>query len=285
MIVPSTEIKIVLGKEATDNAEDDLIGYIHNGIEGIVKQILGRDPESTSYTRLMHGSGTTKLLLEEYPVTALTKVSTSFQSVIEIKNTSSDASNAYFSVDSDSLDLEVVGGANKDSTSLAFTGESGYETLSALVIAINAVVKGWTAAVMDSDYNDLETTGLLEEYNVYCGAAGGNTAIYQYIYWGEPLEGVRLDPDAGIIYCASGFPKGFLNVFVTYTAGYGSTSSQLAAIKLAVMKAVKALYDRHGEDGWGVADFSIGALRAKYIDVFAELETELQRYVDVSKLI
>jgi len=136
---------------------------------------------------------------------------------------------------------------------------------------------------VNTDYNDLKTTSLLEVYNLPCGSYGGQTATYQYLYWGEPLA-VELDAAKGILYRSGGFPKGRRNVLVNCTAGYSATTMP-AKYKLPVMTAVKAIYDRRDEDGFAVSSFTSGRMSVKYADVFAELEKQLELGVDVSKSI
>ena len=277
-IVALTEIKIFLDIAETDNSEDELLGFIQDGVEGYAKAILKREPESTSYSEIYDGSGTTDLILNQYPVTALAKVSISFDDVIKIKNTSTDSDNAYVTVNSDSLTLTISGGANNGSDDLTF---SSYATMSAMVTAINALAKGWDAVIVNSDYNDLKTTSLLEVYNLPCGAYAGETASYEYLYWGEPLA-VEVDADRGILYRSGGFPAGRRNVLVNYTAGY-SASDMPADYKLPIMVAVKAIYDRREEDGFAVASYSLGRMGVKYADVFEILKEQLEAGVDVSK--
>jgi len=123
-IVSLAHIKIYLDIDEEDDSQDELLGFIHDGVEGYAKDALKRELESTSYSEIYDGSGTTELILNEYPVTALAKVSISFADVIKIRNTSEDVDNAYVTVDSDSLTLVISGGANDGSDDITFANEA-----------------------------------------------------------------------------------------------------------------------------------------------------------------
>jgi len=274
------DLKPFLNIAPADTSKDHIITPIHNGIENHVAKTLKRTLESTTYSKRFDGSGTTQLLLEQYPVSSITRVSISFKDVIKTKNTSSDVDNCYVTVDSDSLLLTISGGANNGSDDLTF---ASYATMSAMVTQINATAKGWDAAIIDTDYNDLKTSSLLEVYNLPCGAQAGKTATYQYLYWGEPIH-VTLNPDTGIIYYSGGFPKGFMNILVNYTAGY-SAADMPETIKLSIMNAAKAIYTRWTEDGEAVTSFSIGNISVKYKNILEELNSEIEQDIDPSKSI
>ncbi len=279
-IVALADIKNYLGIAEADDSENDELSAIHDGIERFVKSYCDRDFESTSYIEAYDGDDTQYLFLKQYPVTAVTRVGAK-AAAIKIKNTSLDASNAYVTVDSTGITLVVDGGANDDTTALTY---ANYATLSTLVAAINAVGKGWEAAVYDSDYNDYLSSNLVHVQNFFCGSWDNVEAVYSYLDMiGKPYQGYEVYEDEGYIYYVNGFAKGNRNIIVKYTAGYSSTTMP-ADLKLAILEAVKFVYQQRDEDTEGVRSLRLGDYNVQYEEMLpARVMTILDAYrrVDV----
>ncbi len=257
---PPAALSIVSDQAATDDPTS-IVQSILNSVDEWVKEYCQRDFESAIYTNeLYDGNGENRLLLDNYPIVSIARLATDRDDAIKIKNTSTDATTAHVSVDSDSVDLVVSGGANEDSSSVDFTT---YTTMTAVVDQINDNIgKGWEVALVDSDYGDLKSTELLECFAKYCGARANTTAGWEYLQMaGEPASDFRVYKSRGEIYYSYGFSEGVKNIVITYTAGYSSTNMP-KDLKLAVSMLVKMIYDRRDQEIFGVDQYGLLSLRS-----------------------
>lgn len=279
MIVDLDTMKIFLDMAVTDDSQNEKITPILNAMDAFAKERCHKTFEQTAYTNeLYDGTGSPTLFVKNPPIISVVKVAVSRDDVIKIKNTSTDASNATVNVDSDSLDLLVAGGANADSSSLAL---ATYTTLATLIAAVNAVGKGWSAEVADTDYNSILSAELLTTDALYCGARAGTTPGWEYLQVaGEPVSGIRVNRPTGEIYYPSGFPSGFQNITVSYVGGY-TTANLPPQVSLAIMTGVKALWNKRNQEGFGISDFSLGHLRIKYTEWIPETVKMLDQYREV----
>ncbi len=69
-----TSVKTQGGIAAGDTSRDGQLRSLIDGVSSIVKQHLNRDLESTNYIEYYSGNGTPLLLLNQYPVTAVSLV-------------------------------------------------------------------------------------------------------------------------------------------------------------------------------------------------------------------
>lgn len=236
------------------------IQQIHNSVESWIKAATGHDWEydSDGYVEFCTAKGN-ELHLEHYPVYKITEIAP-ITTGMKIRNTSTDTRNAYVSVDSDSLDLAVIGGANAMTASLAF---GTYSTLTLLIAAINAQVKGWDAVVYDTDYNSYLSSALLEVNNFFCGSRRGETpAYYSLPMLDVPYGDYDCDDDTGIVYRSGGWASGRRRVIAKYTAYYTIPE----AITGAVLDAVKFLVMRHDDSTEGIETYSTGDLSVTFAE-------------------
>jgi len=264
-----TAAQTITSDQIVPGAPDSLdIPNLHDGAEKWIQNRTERTFTSTTYYKLYDGDGDTCLLLDDYPITQVQRVTKDVEEGIKIKNTSTDASNAYAAVvfedDTPSyLKLVVDDGDNVSTSSLSF---STYTTLSTLVAAFtsNATISGdgWAAAVYDTDYNNYSTMLLMENFYELANEFGGGTADYEYLYiGGEPLQGIKVYKDRGEIYHAGGFTRGHNNIYVKYTAGYSIAPADL---RLAVCILVKTWYDKKDNAAYGIEEYSLGHVRVRY---------------------
>jgi len=201
--------------------DDTLIGYLISRATSAIENYCDKTLTSTTYREFYDGSGDTELVLNQYPISAVTLVSTSRQDVIRIKNENSDAYNAYVTVDDTYMYLVVMGGTNAGTDTLTLASY----TVTELVAAINALTTGWTA------YNDNTLLGVWESIEVLpcegLEALASNTYV-QIPY--EPLYNFKVYKNQGTLHYSGKFPLGHQNIIVKYTAGYSTMPADLEQI-------------------------------------------------------
>lgn len=254
---PTAALSIVSDQAATEDPTA-IVDSINDGVDKWVKEYCKRDFEEATYTNeLYDGNNETSLFLDNYPVISISRLATSREEVIMIKNTSTDATTAHVSVDSDSVDLVVSGGTNEDSSSVDF---ATYTTMTAVVAQIIATGKGWTAALVDSDYGDLKSTELLECFAKYCGSRANTTAGWEYLAMaGEPASDFRVYKERGEVYYSYGFSEGERNIVITYSAGY-SSANMPEDLKLACKMLVKTIYARRAQEVFGLDEYRLASV-------------------------
>ena len=228
-------VKNYLGITSTD--DDTLIGYLVSRATDDIENYCDRVLRSDTYRERYDGDGTTELLVNQYPVTAITFLSTQIQDVIRIKNTSSDAYNAYVTVTSNDADpsisetmtLTVQGGANAGSDDLTLASY----TVTELTAAIVALAGGWTATIQSSELGVWESVEILPVSGLQCldnwtyfstPYEGG----YEYIIRGQTMS--PFNDNYGDIIVPIGLGMGTQNVTIVYTAGYTTTPAALEQI-------------------------------------------------------
>ncbi len=248
----------------SDNAISDptsIVSILHLAVEAMIKRYCNRDFESTDYKERYDGDGTSSLVLRQFPVTAITRLSLWPIDVIRIRNTST-STNATISMSSTALSL------TKDGTTSTLAIAT-YTTFTLLVAAVNAAGSGWEAALQSSAYGSYLSTELIEKMGLYC--LNSNWAYLQMPYDRGEAD-FDIDSANGIIYLtrftnvsngwdATGFPTGTRNIFINYTAGYSTVPEDL---KLAVKILVKYFYQRRMEETFGVSSFSSGGISASF---------------------
>lgn len=250
-ILPSAELADFLNM--TD--EEDLAAAIsvRDSVEAWIQKYCSRTFESTTYTlEKYNGSGGKYLYLKNYPITALYRIAVGTVDPIRIKNTAT-GTTASVSVTSTGIVLEKDGVA--DSTVLFAT----YTTIATVVSAINALGNSWVAVVADTSYNTFASSSLLKVFGQNCI---DSNEVYLKMP-DEALDDFEVNENNGMVYCSSGFPSGFNNIYVTYTAGY-SEASMPEDLKYAVKLGTKQQFDRRDQEMWGVDSYTVGDITIKY---------------------
>jgi hypothetical protein len=164
---------------------------------------------------------------------------------MSIRNTSTDARDATVKNDLTSISLTVVGGINAGTETVTISTK----TIATLVVAINALGKGWVAASSETAEDPYPATELFRHEAFGC--LGADIALFGP---GEAQTDIRVELEAGIVRRGMGFgtyflrgfeihhpthlaplaeaggdiwPKAQLNVFVAYTAGYATIPDDL----------------------------------------------------------
>ncbi len=256
----------------SDNAISDptaIVSTIKSAVEAWVQNIFCRRTfESTAYKELYDGNGLNFILLDNYPIIALNKLSIGTDDVIKITNTNS---GAHASVSCNSTTVTLWKDGTTSSLSL-----TTYDTMTELVDAINAVA-GWSSALMNSDYASYPSSILIERFGLQC--IDNNWVYLQMPDKGE--DDFEVYPNDGRVYTPFQFPKGHRNIYVDYTAGYSTIPDDL---KLAVYIIVKSIYQRRNEESFGLASYSVGGLSMSFKDKVPEqalniLNSKYRKYI------
>ena len=236
------------------STDDGVALSIRTAVEKWIQQVACRRAfESTAYSRERYdGRGDRYLNLLNYPVIALDRLSIGTLNAVKIGN-SATVGSASVSVLSTGLRLVLNGVADVTVTWVA------YPTIATVVAAVNALGSGWTAAVAQSGYGALASSGLLETYG---RGVLGNAWVYLEIPE-EPEEDIVIYPERGQVFRSGGFPAGSQNVIVDYTAGY-SASDIPTDIQLAVRVLTKYLHQRRDEETFGVASYSVNGISTTF---------------------
>ena len=214
-----SQLKTYLG--VTGNDYDAQLTALLAAVEAEAERFCGRTFELTSYSKArFDGSGDTRLLLDNWPVVSVSRVSIGAETGMTVLNTSSDASYATAAVSTTALTLAIVGGAYAGTNTLAF---STYTTLGVLDDAVVALGSNWTATT-SSAKTSAPSTELLVEDAYYCL----NAAATLYVPY-TPVWDYTVYRDRGEIYYGGGFPCGARNVTVDYSAGYAAIPQDLQA--------------------------------------------------------
>jgi len=249
-IVELKDVLKFLDLESIEYSDKNL-ELIRDAVEDWVQDVYCRRTLlSTDYRERYDGTGDSYLILDNYPVTAVAMLSIGIEEVIRVENTNA---GAYASVSVSSTGVTL----NKDgtSTTLAF---ATYLTMTTLVAAIN-LQSGWSAVLSSSAYGSYPSNLLVEKMGLQCidsaevGLEMPQVGEYDF----------EVDAKRGMIYSPFGFPAGIQNVYVSYTAGY--TSSTIPEdLKLATMIIIKNIYQSRSEESFGMTGYSVSGISVSF---------------------
>jgi len=245
----SAAVSITSNVAAGDPSE--ILESIRDSIEDWVENYCHRTFESASYAKYYDGNSEQYLQLDDYPITALTRVATGRRSAIRVKNTA-DYTTASISITATGVVL------TKDGTSDSTITFASNATMGAVVTAINALSDSWSAVIESSDYTSFKSTELVEMF--------GKSAIEDnWIYLEMPdkaIDDFEVSPARGEIYRGMCWPEGERNIFTEYTAGY-SSSTMPSDLQLAIKIIVKSIYQRRTEELFGTTEYWVGDIKVK----------------------
>ena len=194
----------------------------------LIERYTGRKLLSRTYTRETYaGNGHTRLILRNYPVARITRLSVGRDNAFYVK--CSATTDAFIEVNTTQVIL------NKDGTSATLT-IADYATISLLIAAINET-SGWAATLVSSDYGSYKASEVLPMPAQACKSPD----IAYVEIPDDDLSGYYVENiadefyNSGIIYYPGGFTAG-LDYFVTYTAGYTSIPYLLEEACLELVK-------------------------------------------------
>ncbi len=226
-LTSTANFKSYIGK--TDSDDDTLINALITRATSAIENYCGRVLTSNSYREIHDGDHTNVLLVLQYPVTAITLLSSSVNGALRIINESTDAWNARVTISATIMTLSIDGGTNDGSDALTLADY----TVNTLVDAINALGKSWTATIITSAFGLYDADELLlvpalqcNDQNVYPKVP--TELMYDYSIVGAPATPYK--GNYGEIRSALRLPKGSQNIVVRYTAGYETTPADLEQI-------------------------------------------------------
>ncbi|HDY88892.1 MAG TPA: hypothetical protein ENH82_12370 [bacterium] len=230
-----------------------IVDWIQDGVEKRIKNYCHKDLESTSYSEKYNGSGSRELSVDNYPITAVSRLAIGTRTAINIRNTGSNTT-ASVSVSSTALTLTRDGSA--DATLLFAT----YTTMTLLIAEVNDTGDGWVAEVVNSDYNSFQSSDLVIKMGLNV-----NDSVWGYLGIPSVAESdFEVYDEEGIIVNSVGFPRGRRNIHIDYTAGYSTTPDDL---KLAVGITLKYYYQQREEETFGSKSFKTGDSAAQFEDL------------------
>ena len=236
----STDLKNVGSTGALGSANEMTLIYYDNWtLERIVDRAshileiyLNRNILSRSYTNERYDGIGKEVMVRNFPIQAITYISSGYLNVIRARYTVTTVHNAYIAVTTTGVILNVDGSP----TTLLF---SSYATMTLLAAAINNQA-GWEANTIGSLYDAYPSTLLYEHPNRFCINEFCDLDIPD-----EPMVDYKVDLARGIIYYPGGWFRGFQNIFVSYTGGFSTTPYCLMG---AVCRIAKVIDDRRRTD-------------------------------------
>jgi len=241
---------------------------IRDAIEDWVQNIYClRTFESTAFSEYHNGNGESKIFLDNYPVTDVTRVAMGRVNAMRVRNTN-ESTSASVGVTTTGLVLTLDGTA--DSTDVTFATNT---TMTAMVATINGIGSGWEA-VVEGSYGAWKSSELLLRFG-----ASAIDSTWVYLSIPEDAEDeYEVYPDEGIIYLWKKFTKGHRNIYVQYTAGYSSTTMP-KDLKLGIKILIQSIYQKRAEQGFGLTQYTMGSISNVFRDgIPKEAEMLLFKY-------
>jgi len=243
----SLDLEITGAVNAKDEANEQtlkikdvyLIEKLIDRATDFIERFCNRKLKTRSYSRESYwGNGRQMITLDQYPVTAVSRVSYGRTNAFSIKNTTA-TNNATAEITASILSLVADGAA-----ATTFT-LSSYAIINLLLAAIN-LTAGWSATLLDSSLGTRKATDLLIRPAMYCLSPA---VAYGEIPDDELTEYMLINPsedrNAGILQCPSAFTAG-IEFWISYTAGYTPIPYALEA---ACLELVKYKYNQSKKDG------------------------------------
>lgn len=224
-----------------DYQDDALLEAIINRVSDLIETLADRKFKSRSYREWCATNNGEPIVLDQYPVTAVKRLSTGSKSAMTVKATTSTDLRATVEIQDDQIILSRYDSAGSEtSTALTF---ATYPTVTLLAAQIN-LTTGWSATV-NSNTLTLDLNRM-----------GGQDALSRDVtvtYPDTSCRDYRVDEGRGLIYFVSQ-PDGFgprwdietigtvarplehMNVLVEYTAGYTTIPDDLEHLALEFVK-------------------------------------------------
>ena len=187
----------------------------------MIETYTGRTFDATDYIQWVDGSGTQELVIDQYPVIKVYRVSTCGKDTFTIENSSSLPYTVNITPN-DTMQLTVAGATTSELTL------SDYTTLALMKAAVDAIGT-WTMNVLTEDIPK-HIRPMIGN-----GVSGG---LIQIESPDDDNDIIVNSISPSVIANYFGFPGGYANIFISYSAGYETadlpadltnTATQLAA--------------------------------------------------------
>jgi len=225
-----------------------IITELRDRVEAWAQSYCGRNFESQDYRERVGAQGRDRVFLKHTPVTVVKRIAIGEAAAVRVCNTNQ-YSTATAAVTSTGVQLHYNGTAESELTFAA------YATLTLMVAAIAALGNGWSAALAASGFGSILSSELVECFGRSCI----NTRWLDLNMPDDGLDDCEVAPERGTIYRPGGFPAGFRNVHVDYTAGY-SAAAMPDDLKLAIETGVDALYRKRDAEAFGLTSWSAAGI-------------------------
>jgi len=234
-----------------------LLTQLINRASDMMNRYCSRILKTTTYTKeVYYGTGYDKLILEQFPVTRVSRVSVGRATSFRIKNTSADATVCTVEISTTAMRLVVTGGANADDTTLTL---ADYANIDLLIAAIEALGKGWECTKLATDTATRLATELLPRpamavtptVSAECETPDDDLTDYRLL---NPTEA----RNEGMLLRASAFDA-TREYFVSYTAGYTTIPYSLEMFCIYLVSYIYGKSKRAGTEGLQSESFGEGA--------------------------
>jgi hypothetical protein len=225
------------------DAHTPILKRILDSTSAFVCRYCNRDFWPQDYTEYLNGTGFNNLLLSQYPVLAVSRVSTALLQIVQIRNTDFTHSRAIGQLTSTELLLNAWRGATQTSQ-LTFT-LTNYNTLGDLATAINNAGDSWTALAM-GQYAAWSPLELPTPQGGFDALWGGACYLKAYT---RDLYDFQLNGNTGELVSWQGFFQRYLGYRIQYTAGYQDANGTPAIpelIQQAVVEIAASVYLSRG---------------------------------------
>ena len=224
----------------------------------LINRYCERLLKTTSYTReIYYGAGFNKLLLEQYPVTRVTRLSAGRANSFSIKNTSTDANFCTVEITATAIRLVVDGGTHEHDTEATLV-LADY-SIDELIAAINVLAKGWSCTTMATDTATRDASELLIRPSMsvdatkqaHCETVDDDITDYKLL---NPTEA----RNEGIIEKSGVFMSG-REYFISFQAGYTAIPYILEQFCIYLVCYVYGKSKRAADGGLKSESFGEGA--------------------------
>lgn len=226
-----------------DGLDDDAYERAIDASSTWIERFCGRTFASATYRQAYSGTGHEHIRLIQRPVTEVIRTSIGRTNGLDIKCTVSDAYDATVRYDGTSIDLDIVGGANKGTNAVTTSGQ----TIVQVATTITALT-GWTASAATTAIGTMDAVDLMKQPSELCLGVEVPLFIPR-----ENESGVTVESEVGLLKRRYGdfsqpfrgiggrqpsitpgrlshfpvWPQGQFNIIVKYVAGYSTTPLDL----------------------------------------------------------
>jgi len=232
---------------------DHIVEPLLEAASAAIERHCNRAFESGSHSEFHNGNGGNGLMLDNFPITAVSRVSARPTAALQIWNTD-DTTNSRASVAVTSTGLELVRVASGVTTTSSLTF-ADHPTIVAMQGAINALAAGWEAVVV-TGWSSWASADLLEQGARPCLAAYAACELM-----GDEVTCLAIEDDAGLIRLAESIGSGRRNILVEYSAGFATVPEDVQlACGMMVASAYHALERDGGLHSERLGDYAFTAL-------------------------